>query len=406
MDTRVSGRMLEAALNAGACSVGAKIFRAGVLPTPGIAYLVRKYNMDAGVVLSASHNSMEDNGIKFFSREGMKLPDAMEEEIEALIEEGLDKLPRPTGTAIGTIEEADQALEDYVEFLAGTFTDEGLLDLKGLKVAIDCANGAGSKAGPALLKRLGAEVSPIFDSPDGTNINKGCGSTHIEALCEYVKANGQDIGIALDGDGDRLICVDETGKVVDGDQIMSICGVRLKQSGKLKKDTLVATVMSNLGLFALERERGIHIEKTGVGDRYVLERMLEIGATFGGEQSGHVIFLDYGTTGDGLMTALQVLKAMRQSGLPLSKLNTVIKVFPQVTVSARVNPLLKDSWRSVKEIGEAATSLEEKYEKTGRVLIRASGTENVVRIMIEGEDEESLKADAKSLADLMIEKLK
>jgi phosphoglucosamine mutase len=187
---------------------------------------------------------------------------------------------------------------------------------------------------------------------------------------------------------------------------MSICGVRLKQSGKLKKDTLVATVMSNLGLFALERERGIHIEKTGVGDRYVLERMLEIGATFGGEQSGHVIFLDYGTTGDGLMTALQVLKAMRQSGLPLSKLNTVIKVFPQVTVSARVNPLLKDSWRSVKEIDEAATSLEEKYEKTGRVLIRASGTENVVRIMIEGEDEESLKADAKSLADLMIEKLK
>ncbi|MDR2752398.1 MAG: phosphoglucosamine mutase, partial [Clostridiales bacterium] len=274
MDTRVSGRMLEAALNAGACSVGAKIFRAGVLPTPGIAYLVRKYNMDAGVVLSASHNSMEDNGIKFFSREGMKLPDAMEEEIEALIEEGLDKLPRPTGTAIGTIEEADQALEDYVEFLAGTFTDEGPLDLKGLKVAIDCANGAGSKAGPALLKRLGAEVSPIFDSPDGTNINKGCGSTHIEALCEYVKANGQDIGIALDGDGDRLICVDETGKIVDGDQIMSICGVRLKERGKLKKDTLVATVMSNLGLSALERERGIHIEKTGVGDRYVLERML------------------------------------------------------------------------------------------------------------------------------------
>ncbi|MDR1537875.1 MAG: phosphoglucosamine mutase [Clostridiales bacterium] len=407
MDTRVSSGMLEAALAAGMCSMGAKVFHAGVIPTPGIAYLVRKYQLDAGVVISASHNPMQDNGIKFFNREGYKLPDQIEEEIERIIESNLENLPRPVGDQVGIRVNAEKSLEDYVSFLKSTFIDEEnpALNLEGLKIAVDCANGATYKAAPLVLRQLGADVHPIFFEPDGVNINRGCGSTHIGPLASFVKERAMDIGIALDGDGDRVACVDENGMILDGDQIMSICGWSMKKRGKLKKDTIVATVMSNMGFFMLEKEKGIHIEKTAVGDRYVLERMLELGCNLGGEQSGHVIFLEHNTTGDGLLTALQLLKNMREKDVPLSKLNAVMEVLPQSLRNARVSPEKKESYLENEEIRLEIEALEAKYSGSGRLLIRPSGTEALIRVMIEGRNPQEIDADAKRMVQILEERL-
>ena len=397
-DTRVSKDMLQAAMIAGMCSMGARVLPAGILPTPGIAFLVRKYNLDAGVVISASHNSFEDNGIKFFNNEGYKLPDIIEDEIEYLINSALDTLPRPVGSDIGCIVPCESALSDYIDFLKSTVNG---LDLSGIKISVDCANGAAYKAGPAALSGLGADVLPIHNNPNGFNINDKCGSTHIESLIEHVLANKSDVGFALDGDGDRLLCTDEKGNIIDGDQIMSICGWYKKQRGELLNNTIVATVMSNLGFFQMAKEKGINVEKTNVGDRYVLERMLLINASLGGEQSGHVIFLDYNTTGDGLITALQLLKIMKTENTAISELNTVMEVMPQTVYHAFVDNNKKSEYLSHPVIKAEIDALEEKYKDQGRVLVRASGTESKIRVMIEGRDEKMIRDDAERVGKLI-----
>ena len=309
MDTRLSGDMLESALVAGICSMGAHAVLAGIVPTPAVAYLVRKYKLDAGVVISASHNPMEYNGIKFFNKDGYKLRDELENEIEDLIFHHLEELPSPTGGSIGTKLISDDAVEDYIQFL----TKSTSARFDGIKVALDCANGAAYKVAPISILNLGASMCIIHNEPDGTNINDGCGSTHMEDLKRFVVENGADIGFAFDGDADRCLAVDEKGNLIDGDKILAICGLAMKEKGLLKKDTIVGTVMSNLGLTMMGRKEGIEILQTSVGDRYVLEKMMEGGYNIGGEQSGHIIFLDHNTTGDGLVSALQFLSVIKKS---------------------------------------------------------------------------------------------
>lgn len=397
MDTRISGDMLEAALIAGICSVGAHAVSLGIVPTPAVAYLVRKYKADAGVVISASHNPVKDNGIKFFNSQGFKLKDELEEEIEDIMINSIDDIPRPIGVDIGTKRICEEAIDDYVEFLQTTID----VNLDGLKIAVDCANGATYKSAPLALSALKGSVSAIHREPDGTNINKNCGSTHIESLIEFVKENKFDVGIAFDGDGDRCLAIDETGELVDGDQIMSICANYLKQQGKLKDNTLVATVMSNLGLFIMGEKNGINIEKTKVGDRYVLEKMLEEGYILGGEQSGHIIFLDYNSTGDGTLTAIQLLAIMKKTGKKLSELKKTMEVLPQVLINAKVDNKKKDSYLSNEIIKSEIEKLEEKFAGEGRVLIRPSGTEAIIRVMIEGREINILKEEAEKLAKLI-----
>lgn len=401
MDTRISGDMLEAALTAGMCSVGAHVISLGIVPTPAVAHLVREYNADAGVVISASHNPVKDNGIKFFNSKGFKLRDELEAEIEEAMDNKFEELPRPMGVEVGTRNVSEEAVDDYVKFLLST-TD---VKLDGLTVAIDCANGATYQAAPIALTQLGAAINAIHREPDGTNINLNCGSTHMESLVEYVKEVKADIGIAFDGDGDRCLAVDENGDMVDGDQIMAICGNFLKQDGKLKNDTIVATVMSNLGLFIMGKEKGINIEKTKVGDRYVLEQMLKNNDTLGGEQSGHIIFLEHNTTGDGICTAIQLLSIMKKTGKKLSELKKIIEVLPQVLVNAKVDNKKKNDYLSNDKIKEEIDKLEKKFEGEGRVLIRPSGTEPIVRVMIEGRDKTVLQKEAQSLANLIEETL-
>lgn len=400
MDTRISGDMLEAALIAGICSVGAHAVSLGIIPTPAVAYLVRKYKADAGVMISASHNPVEDNGIKFFSNEGYKLRDDLETQIEDIMLNHMEELPRPIGIEVGTREINESAIDDYVEFLKKTAS----INFNGLKVAIDCANGATYKAAPLALMELGAEVCTIHREPDGTNINENCGSTHINSLIDFVKDVNADIGIAFDGDGDRCLCVDENGEEVCGDEIMAIFGANLKEQGKLEKNTVVATVMSNLGLFIMGEKIGINIEKTKVGDRYVLERMLEKGYKIGGEQSGHIIFLEHNTTGDGILTAIQLLSMMKSSEKKLSELKKVMEVLPQVLINAKVNNAKKNDYLSNQQIKSAIEELEKKFQGEGRVLIRPSGTESIIRVMIEGRNKNILKEEAEKLAEL-IEKL-
>lgn len=396
-DTRISGNMLEAALVAGICSVGAKAVKLGVVPTPAVAYLTRKYKADAGVVISASHNPVKYNGIKFFNSEGYKLRDELEEEIEGIILDHTEELPTPVGEEIGTIIEEPDALNDYVDFLKSTIN----VDLKGLKIAVDCANGAAYMAGPKVLEALGAELIVTGSEPNGCNINKNCGSTHIEALQEIVKANKVDLGLAFDGDADRCLAVDENGNLVDGDQIMAICGLQMKKENTLTGNTIVATVMSNLGLFIMAEKNGINVEKTKVGDRYVLEEMLKDNYKLGGEQSGHIIFLDYNTTGDGILTALQLLSVMKKTGKKLSELASVMEVLPQVLVNAKVSNEKKYSYLENKTVKKAIEELEAKFAGEGRVLIRPSGTEPLIRVMIEGKDEKVLKEEAEKLAELI-----
>lgn len=396
-DTRISGDMLANALMAGVCSVGANAVYVGVVPTPAVAYLTRKNHMDAGVVISASHNPVEFNGIKFFDANGYKLPDAMEDEIEAIIKNDMKDLAFPTGTEIGSITYRTDAREDYVKHA----TEAIPVDLHGMKIVADCAEGASYYTSVEALKLLGADVVAIHNNPDGTNINAGCGSTHMEELMERVKAEKADVGLAFDGDADRLLAVDEKGNKVDGDQIMGIVGNYLKEQKKLKKDTIVATVMSNLGFFLMGEKQGIHMEQTKVGDRYVLERMRQIGANLGGEQSGHVIFLDENTTGDGLLSALHLLQVLVDTKKPLSELAMIMEVLPQALVNAKVPNDKKNSYMENPQIADAIDALTKKFAGEGRVLIRPSGTEPLVRVMIEGRDQNRIQEEAEKLAALI-----
>ena len=396
-DTRISGDMLANALMAGICSVGANAVYVGVVPTPAVAYLTRKYKVDAGVVISASHNSVEFNGIKFFNGDGYKLPDAIEDEIEAIINNGLEKLPRLIGSGVGKIKYRTDAREEYVNHCLKAVD----MHLDGIKIVVDCAEGASFYTSVETLKELGANVVAIHNSPDGTNINANCGSTHMEELMARVVYEKASLGLAFDGDADRLLAVDENGHEVNGDEIMAIIGNYMKQQGKLKKDTIVATVMSNLGFFIMGEENGINIEKTKVGDRYVLERMKKMGANLGGEQSGHIIFLDDNTTGDGLISALHLLEVVVESGKTLSELKQIMEVMPQALVNAKVPTHKKDKYMDYPEIAEAIEKLEKEFDGKGRVLIRPSGTEPLVRVMIEGKDQALIEEEAKKLAELI-----
>ena len=396
-DTRISGDMLANALMAGACSVGANVVYVGVLPTPAIAYLAKKYRVDAGVVISASHNPVEFNGIKFFDGKGFKLPDALEDEIDQLIKSGMKDIQFPTGPSVGKIKYRTDAREEYINHSVRAVP----VNLTGMKIVVDCAEGASYYTSVETLKELGAEVVAIHNSPDGTNINANCGSTHMGELQARVVYEKAKVGLAFDGDADRLLAVDENGNCVDGDVIMAIVGNHMKSKGQLKDNTIVATVMSNLGFFIMGKENGINIEQTKVGDRYVLERMIEIGANLGGEQSGHIIFLDENTTGDGLLSALHLLQVMAETGKSLSELAQIMSVLPQALVGAKVPNHKKDSYMEYAEIAAAIERVNEKFKGDGRVLIRPSGTEPLVRVMIEGKDQKMIEKEAKELAELI-----
>lgn len=401
-DTRISGDMLEAALVAGILSVGAEAVILEVVPTPAVAYLTRKYNADAGVVISASHNPLEYNGIKFFDSKGYKLSDELEDRIQNIIETDFEGVPMPVGEELGRRVVEEAALEEYTQFAKSTIKG----DLRGLKVALDCANGACYKAAVDAFRQLGAEVLVINNDPDGTNINKNCGSTHPEELMDYVVRKGCDLGLAFDGDADRCLAVDEKGKLIDGDFIISICGKHLRDKGRLQDDTIVITVMSNLGMeLGLEKEN-IQTVKTKVGDRYVLEVMLKMNYSLGGEQSGHVIFLDYNTTGDGLVTGLQLAAIVKETGKTLSELSSIMKKLPQVLVNVVVPFDKVNIYKQDEEIINEIKKVEQKLHGCGRVLIRPSGTEPLVRVMLEGEDQKEIDEMANSIANLIAEKTK
>jgi phosphoglucosamine mutase len=401
-DTRISCDMLESALIAGICSVGAEAICLGVLPTPAVAYLTRLYSADAGVVISASHNPFEFNGIKFFNSRGYKLPDAIENKIEALIlDNNTEQIPLASGNKIGRKNIHNTSVDDYISFLKDTVD----CDFQGFKIALDCANGAAFNVAPAVLSQLGAEVHVINNQPDGTNINKKCGSTNTCALRELVFETGSCAGLAFDGDADRIMTIDENGNVINGDQIMAILGLHLKRKGKLNKNTIVATVMSNLGLDLMAKASGIDLVKTKVGDRYVLEEMLSYGYVFGGEQSGHIIFLEHNSTGDGILTGLQLLKVMKKTGQSLSELASIMKVLPQVLRNAKVKNSNKYKYLEDELIANKCIELEKEFHGEGRVLIRPSGTEPLVRVMIEGKDREYILSRAEELVRLIEERL-
>ncbi len=396
-DTRISGDMLANALMAGACSVGANCIYVGVLPTPAIAYLTKKYMLDAGVVISASHNPVEFNGIKFFDGNGYKLPDVMEDEIESLIHSNMQEVKFPTGSGVGKVKYRTDASDEYINHAVNSVP----VNLRGLKIVVDCAEGASFYTSVEAIRQLGAEVVAIHNDPDGTNINANCGSTHMEELQARVVFEKANVGLAFDGDADRLLAVDENGMMIDGDQIMAIVGNHMKNQGTLKQNTIVATVMSNLGFFLMAEKNGITTHQTKVGDKYVLERMREIGASLGGEQSGHVIFLDENTTGDGLLSALHLLQVMVDTGKPLSKLASIMEVLPQALVNAKVPNHKKEHYLEYPEIAEQIEQLTQKFAGQGRVLIRPSGTEPLVRVMIEGKDKEMIEREAEQLASLI-----
>ena len=397
MDTRRSGEMLGAALTAGICSVGGDVVQLGILPTPALAYLVRLYEADAAVMISASHNPMEYNGIKWFDSRGFKLSDEIEDRIEAMIASG-EALPRPEGRDVGTVIPAPRAARDYCDYLVSK--SQGRFD--GLKVVLDCANGATSFIGRKVFERLGAEVIATSCEPDGTNINDDCGSTHPESLQQKVVALGADIGFAFDGDADRLISCDEHGNIVDGDQAMGILAMHKKSKGQLVKDTLVITVMSNLGLKKRMREAGILLAETKVGDRYVLEEMLANGYTLGGEQSGHIIQLDHNSTGDGMMSAIALLNVVADTKKPLSVLADEIPQFPQVLVNVIVDNDKKAAVIEDPELLAMQKSVENEMGSDGRVLLRLSGTEPLVRIMLEGKDEKDILDKALQMAHIVV----
>ncbi|MDT8316921.1 MAG: phosphoglucosamine mutase [bacterium] len=400
-DTRLSGYMIETALASGICSMGADVLLVGPLPTPGISFITSSMRADAGVVISASHNPYQDNGIKFFSRDGFKLPDSMEHEMEELILcEKFNKL-RPTADEVGKAFRIDDAKGRYIVFLKNTFPKA--MTLEGMKIVLDCSNGAAYKVAPAVLEELGAKVISMGVSPDGTNINDGCGSLYPDKLCEKVIEAGADIGIALDGDADRVIMSDEKGNVVDGDAIMAICATDMIKKGELKNNTLVATVMSNIGLDIAMKEAGGSTIRTDVGDRYVVKEMIDGGYNVGGEQSGHIVFLDHNTTGDGMLAALQLLRVMKERERPLSELVGVMTRFPQTLLNIRVKE--KKVQEEIPGFSEAIKEVEARLADKGRILVRYSGTEPIMRIMIEGEDETDIEKMASALADMVKKEL-
>jgi phosphoglucosamine mutase len=397
-DTRISGDMLESAIIAGICSVGADVIKVGIMPTPAVAYLTRYFKADAGIVISASHNPMEYNGIKFFNKDGFKLPDALEDEIEVLVNNPDGVIKVPTGRGIGKVRTQD-GIGPYINLVKSIL----MLDLSGIKIAIDCANGASSMTAPVALSQLGAKVYVANDKYDGCNINVNCGSTHPEAISSFVKQVGADVGFSFDGDADRLIAVDEKGEVIDGDHIMAICGTYLNKMGQLKNSTVVSTVMSNMGLEVALKKAGIKMLRTKVGDRYVLEEMLKQGYNFGGEQSGHIIFIDHNSTGDGLITAVNLLKVMLDEGKPLSELKKIMTVFPQLMINLKVKD--KSKYNGNKNIKSAVQKAEKCLLDKGRVVVRPSGTEPLIRIMVEGEDRQDTEKVAGELAQLIEKEL-
>lgn len=401
MDTRISSNMLCSALTAGLCSVGADVMNLGVLPTPAVAYLVKKYEYDAAVMITASHNPCEYNGIKIFQKDGFKLPDELEERIEAIILDGASVPPVKVGADVGRIRTSEMPVFDYVRYLESTVD----CTFEEYKVALDCANGASSVTAHELFTDLGADMYVRSSMPNGVNINRKCGSTHMEGLQRLVVENGCDIGFAFDGDADRMLAVDEKGRVVDGDKIIAICASDMKKRGVLTNNTAVVTVMSNMGFFKFCDEHGINCEKTKVGDRYVLENMRANGHKIGGEQSGHVIFYDYATTGDGQLTAIQLLSVMKRTGKKLSELADEMEVYPQVLVNVKVSQMGKKRYENDEEIKNAIKSAEKELGDSGRVLVRVSGTEPLVRVMLEGKDEKQITVLADEIAQVVKERL-
>ncbi len=400
-DTRISKDMLESALAAGLCSVGADVMTLGVVPTPAVAHLVRSYGYDAAVMISASHNPCEYNGIKIFKSDGYKLPDAVEDEIEAIILDEVDTPPVKLGGDVGRISVCENTVHDYIEHLKSTVD----CDFSGMEIALDCANGSASVSAEKLFTDLGAKVHILSASPDGVNINAGCGSTHLENLQTYVKTHRLTAGFAFDGDADRMLAVDENGEIVDGDKIIAICARQMKKEGRLAGNTAVVTVMTNMGFYKFCGENGIDYTATKVGDRYVLEEMLKKGYSIGGEQSGHVIFLDYATTGDGQLTALQVLSVMKKTGSSLSELAKLMTVYPQTMINVQVSKMGKARFHDDEDIADAIRQAEKQLGDTGRVLVRVSGTEPLVRVMLEGENQKQIETLAHEIADVVKDKL-
>jgi phosphoglucosamine mutase len=406
-DTRISGSLIESAMVAGFLSYGANVELLGVIPTPAVAYLTKKLNADASVVISASHNTFEFNGIKYFSNKGMKIPDVLEEEIEKIMDSGNLNEYTAVNENIGISKNSEHLQKEYVDFITNLFIN----DIKGklsdsFKVVIDTANGATYKVAEEIFSNLGINYTIINNKPNGTNINENCGSTHLEMLKNCVITNKYNMGIAYDGDGDRCLLIDEKGNVVDGDIILAILAKNLKSKGKLNQDTIVSTVMSNLGLSKFAKENKFNQMQTNVGDRYVLESMLKNGYNLGGEQSGHIILLDYNPTGDGILTSLMVIKTLIDEHLSLEKAAEIINIYPQVLVNAKVNSDKKYEYKADKVILDEIKQLEEEFNENGRILIRPSGTEPLVRVMIEGKDKEYILKKATQLASLIEERLK
>ena len=400
-DTRLSSDMLEGAIVAGLCSVGADVITLGVVPTPAVALLVKKYNADAGIMISASHNPFEFNGIKIFSGTGFKLPDSLEEEIEAIVLDNVKPYTVADMDKLGKVTVADNAVNEYVDHVVSTVPEKP----QGLKVAFDCSNGSSSRTAKAIFEKLGVECHITHCTPDGTNINKDCGSTHIEALAEYVKANNLDCGIAFDGDADRCLAVDENGELVDGDFIIAMCALDLKERGLLKNNTAVGTVLTNMGFNKFCEENDINFEATKVGDRYVLESMVANNYVIGGEQSGHVIFLDYCTTGDGQTTAAQLLSLMKRKGKKLSEIAKIMKRYPQVMVNVHISPEGKGKVNSDDDVQAKVEQVAKQLEGHGRIIVRESGTEPLVRVMLEGDDYAEIETLANQTAEVVKSKL-
>ena len=400
-DTRLSGYMIESALTSGICSMGMNVTLVGPLPTPGIAFLTRALRIDAGVVISASHNPFYDNGIKFFSHDGFKLPDEIESRIEELVKDDSLERYRAKGEDVGKAFRLDDATGRYIEYIKSTLKKG--VTFEGMKVVVDCANGSAYKTTPWLLRELGADVVSIHDSPNGTNINEHCGSLHMEEVVRTVRETKADIGIAHDGDADRVLICDEKGRIVDGDQIMGMCAEEMQASGTLKQEAVAATVMSNIGLEIFLKKIGVTLLRTKVGDRYVVERMQRDGLNLGGEQSGHIIFLDHNTTGDGPITAVQVLNLMKAKDRPLSRLAARIKLFPQILINVEVEK--RQDIRAVPEIEQAVAHAEERLGGRGRVLVRPSGTEPKIRVMLEGEDQKIITRLGRDIAKVIKEKM-
>ncbi len=402
MDTRLSSNMLACALEAGLCSVGADVIHLGVVPTPAVAFLVGKYKANAGIMISASHNPSEYNGIKVFSEEGYKLPDALEERIESMVLDNIPAIEMAGAKEIGKVNYATRAVEDYIEHLCSTTSHS----LEGIKIAVDCANGSASVTARKLFEALGAEAHIMFDEPDGYNINDGCGSTHMEALREYVLTHEVDAGVAYDGDADRFLCIDDKGDFIDGDMIMAILAKDMKDRGKLAGSTVVGTIMTNFGFGKFCDENDIKFEATKVGDRFVLELMLLDGYNFGGEQSGHIIFRDYATTGDGQLTSIQLLSYMRRSQKKLSELKNVMTRYPQAMVNITVTNEAKVAFYTDAKVKKLIRETEKAIGKSGRLVIRPSGTEPLIRVMAEGEEYEATLEIVKKTAEALEELLK